>query len=388
MADPLSTLLQMAQREIGEGRPLEARQRLTAHKANASYWPTEAEWLLARASARSGDRDGERAALHSILRANSRDIPALLAMAQSFADSGDERAAVSWFTTAINQARVTQTAPALKPLLDRAHAYCEAAKARFTAQFDAALADITADGAATPALKHAVDLLHGKSQIHLQQPTMFYYPGLPQRAFYERHEFDWVAEIEAQSAALRDEYLALLAAADEPFAPYIQRSDSRPASSSPLLEDPSWGAAYLWQNGTATALATHCPATMAALDAAPIPHIAARSPMALYSRLKPGTHIAPHHGLLNTRLICHLPLVVPDGCALRVGHETRAWRFGEMLIFDDSVEHEAWNRGSADRTILLFEIWRPEIPLEERALLARLFEAIDRADPARGQEAA
>ncbi len=388
MADPLSTLLQMAQREIGEGRPLEARQRLTAHKANASYWPTEAEWLLARASARSGDRDGERAALHSILRANSRDIPALLAMAQSFADSGDERAAVSWFTTAINQARVTQTAPALKPLLDRAHAYCEEAKARFTAQFDAALADITADSAATPALKHAVDLLHGKSQIYLQQPTMFYYPGLPQRAFYERHEFDWVAEIEAQSAALRDEYLALLAAADEPFAPYIQRSDSRPASSSPLLEDPSWGAAYLWQSGAPTALAVHCPATMAALDSAPIPHIAARSPMALYSRLKPGTHIAPHHGLLNTRLICHLPLVVPDGCALRVGHETRAWRFGEMLIFDDSVEHEAWNRGSADRTILLFEIWRPEIPLEERALLARLFEAIDRADPARGQEAA
>ncbi len=387
MADALSTLLQMATREIAEGRPREAQQRLTAHKANANYWPTEAEWLLARASARAGDRTSERAALQSILRANSRDIPALLAMAQSFADSGDERAAVSWYTTALNQARVTQTAPALKPLLDRAQAYCEAAKARFTALFDAALADITADSAATPALKHAVDLLHGKSQIYLQQPTMFYYPGLPQRAFYERHAFDWVAEIEAQSAALRDEYIALLAV-EEPFAPYIQRSESRPASSSALLEDPSWGAAYLWQSGAPTALAAQAPATMAALAAAPIPHIAARSPMALYSRLKSGTHIAPHHGLLNTRLICHLPLVVPDGCALRVGHDTREWRFGEMLIFDDSVEHEAWNRGSADRTILLFEIWRPEIPVEERVLLARLFEAIDAVDPARGQEAA
>ncbi len=386
MADPLSTLLQMAQRDIGEGRPLEALRRLTAHKAKASYWPTEAEWLLARASARSGDRISERAALHSILRANSRDIPALLAMAQSFADSDDERAAVSWYTTAINQARVSQTAPALKPLLDRAHAYCEEAKARFTAQFDAALADITADSAATPALKHAVDLLHGHSQIYLQQPTMLYYPGLPQRAFYERGEFDWVADIEAQSAVLRDEFLAAIAADEGRFAPYIQRSDSRPASSSPLLEDPSWGAAYLWQSGAPTALAAQTPATMAALDAAPIPHIAARSPMALYSRLKPGTHIAPHHGLLNTRLICHLPLVVPGGCALRVGHDTREWRLGEMLIFDDSFEHEAWNRGNADRTILLFEIWRPEIPVEERALLARLFEAIDTADPARGTD--
>lgn len=387
MADPLSTLLQVAKRDIGEGRPREAQQRLLAHKRDAAYWPTEAEWLLARASARAGDRNAERAALQSILRANSRDVAALLAMGQSFADSGDERAAVSWFTTATNQAAVSRIAPALIPLLDRAKSYCEQAKSRFSAQFESTLSAIADDCAATPALRHAVDLLQGRSEIYLQQPTMFYYPGLPQRAFYERHEFDWVAGIEAQSAALREEFLALMSA-DEPFAPYIQRSDSRPASSSPLLEDPSWGAAYLWQSGERTALAARCPTTIAALDTAPIPHIAARSPMALYSRLKPGTHIAPHHGLLNTRLICHLPLVVPDGCGLRVGHETREWRFGEMLIFDDSVEHEAWNRGSADRTILLFEIWRPEIPVEERSLLARLFEAIDEVDPARGQEAA
>lgn len=387
MADPLSTLLQMAKREIGEGRPLEAQQRLTAHKAGGANWSTEAEWLLARASARAGDRAAERAALQSILRANSRDVAALLAMGQSFADSGDERAAVAWFTTAINQARVSPTPPALAPLLDRSHAYCEQAKARFAAQFESTLSEIAGDGAATPALRHAVDLLQGRAEIHLQQPTMFYYPGLPQRAFYERSEFDWVAAVEARSEALRAEFMALLAA-DEPFSPYIQRTESRPASSSPLLEDPSWGAAYLLQNGTATALSAHCPATMTALDRAPIPRITARSPMALYSRLKPGTHIAPHHGLLNTRLICHLPLVVPDGCGLRVGHETREWCFGEMLIFDDSFEHEAWNRGSTDRTILLFEIWRPEIPAEERALLARLFESIDRVDPARGQESA
>ena len=80
--------------------------------------------------------------------------------------------------------------------------------------------------------------------------------------------------------------------------------------------------------------------------------------------------------MLNTRLICHLPLVAPDGCALRVGADTREWRFGEMLIFDDSVEHEAWNRGTQDRTVLLFEIWRPEIGAEERAALTRLYEAI------------
>ncbi|MBU1257181.1 MAG: aspartyl/asparaginyl beta-hydroxylase domain-containing protein, partial [Alphaproteobacteria bacterium] len=109
---------------------------------------------------------------------------------------------------------------------------------------------------------------------------------------------------------------------------------------------------------------------------------AGRSPMALWSLLKPGTHIQPHHGLLNTRLICHLPLLAPSDCALRVGAETRAWRTGEMLIFDDSVEHEAWNRSAETRVVLLFEVWRPEILPEEREALTRLFEAIDQFGPA------
>jgi aspartyl/asparaginyl beta-hydroxylase (cupin superfamily) len=115
---------------------------------------------------------------------------------------------------------------------------------------------------------------------------------------------------------------------------------------------------------------------MAALAHAPMPRIAGRSPMALFSRLRPGAHIKPHHGLLNTRLIVHVPLIAPPGCRLRVGGETREWREGEALVFDDSIEHEAWNRSDRTRTVLLFEIWRPEIGEEERAALTAMFEAI------------
>ena len=114
-----------------------------------------------------------------------------------------------------------------------------------------------------------------------------------------------------------------------------------------------------------------------ALALAPMPIVTGRSPMALWSLLTPGTHIRPHNGLLNTRLICHLPLIVPDGCGLRVGAETRSWREGELLIFDDSFEHEAWNHGASDRTVLLFEIWRPDIDIDEREQLTRIFAAID-----------
>ena len=98
--------------------------------------------------------------------------------------------------------------------------------------------------------------------------------------------------------------------------------------------------------------------------------------MALFSVLRPGTRIPPHHGMINTRLICHLPLVVPPGCGLRVGNETRMVEAGRMMIFDDSIEHEAWNESDSTRAILLFEIWRPELDEAERRALTALYEAI------------
>jgi aspartyl/asparaginyl beta-hydroxylase (cupin superfamily) len=78
--------------------------------------------------------------------------------------------------------------------------------------------------------------------------------------------------------------------------------------------------------------------------------------------------------MINTRLICHLPLMVPEACALRVGNETREWKEGELLIFDDTIEHEAWNRSTRPRYVLLFDIWRPELSGEEQTLVKAMFE--------------
>ena len=177
---------------------------------------------------------------------------------------------------------------------------------------------------------------------------------------------------------MQAELAAVVAGDEQAFGPYVTGSPDRPLPNNHLLGDPSWGAYYLWEAGAPVAdHAARCPNVMAALDHAPIPVISGRSPMALFSLLKPGTHIAPHHGMLNTRLICHVPLIAPPGCALRVGNETREWQEGRALIFDDSFEHEAWNRGTSTRIVLLFEIWRPEIGEAERAELVTLFEAIE-----------
>ena len=80
-----------------------------------------------------------------------------------------------------------------------------------------------------------------------------------------------------------------------------------------------------------------CPVTTVVLEQVP------GLTTAGFSQLAPGTHIHPHEGYTDTVLRCHLGLVVPEGCGLEVGGQTRHWQEGECLIFDDTTRHSAWN---------------------------------------------
>ncbi|MCR5877476.1 aspartyl/asparaginyl beta-hydroxylase domain-containing protein [Phenylobacterium sp. J367] len=146
-----------------------------------------------------------------------------------------------------------------------------------------------------------------------------------------------------------------------------------------MLGNPSWSAFYLWKAGAPVPEnVARFPKTMAALEDAPLCRIPGRTPSILFSLLRPGAHIAPHHGFMNARYICHLPLIVPEGCAMRVGGETRAWDEGRACVFDDSIEHEAWNRNPDKlRVVMIFDIWRPELSAEERELVGSVLQAVD-----------
>jgi len=334
--------------------------------------------LLSQACQLAGDLAGQESALIQLLEREPRHLAGLLLMGELKAGLGDARAATSFFMTAIAVADQAGAPDAVRPLVEKARAYLQQANGSYADHLTRHLAErnITA-GQISPRVDEALDLLMGRRQLFLQQPTSFYFPGLPQRQFYESYEFDWADAFEARASQITDELRVLLDEQGEGFSPYLRTDPNRPTGDNPLRDDPSWGAHYLWEDGSIVAdHAALAPVTMEALATAPMPVIAARSPMALYSLLRPGTHIRPHHGMLNTRLICHLPLITNPDCAIRVGNETRGWQQGKLLIFDDSVEHEAWNRGSATRIILLFEIWRPEISADERAALTTIFEAI------------
>jgi ornithine lipid ester-linked acyl 2-hydroxylase len=174
-------------------------------------------------------------------------------------------------------------------------------------------------------------------------------------------EFQFVRALEASWEVVRDECASL---ADTGFEPWVQRD----------MYGDGWSVYGLVAFGQRIepALAS-CPRTAALLERIP------RLTTAGFSRLQPGTHIQPHVGWVKTVYRAHLGLVVPTACGMRVGHETREWQAGSCLVFDDTVEHEAWNRSSDVRTVLLFDFVRPGLgeveadvpPLEVRAMLAR-----------------
>jgi len=364
---------------IAEGqRALQGRDHARAAEllraAAAAAPANEMAWVaLANAELGLNRNDAAEAAIDAQLVRAPREVGSLLLKAWLREQAGDARAASSFYRTALNQAAVDGAVP---PALSALHAHAGRFLGEAEQQFEAYLLD-QVGGSLSPTMQQAVDLLTGKRQLYLQEPSVFYYPGLPQKQFYDPAEFPWLQPMLTLVPEMQAELAAVLGEGAQGFAPYVHRKPHRPAPNTPLLDNEAWTAFHFWRDGELQAdNAARCPATMAALSHAPLPVIPGRSPNAHWSRLLPGAHIAPHTGMLNTRLICHIPILTAPNCWFRVGNELRGWEDGVPLVFDDSINHEAKNDGSQERVILLWEIWRPEIAEADREAIGRIFQAI------------
>jgi len=366
---------------------IEALRKGDVRKARESFerivaaGQADASTYLGLAYACTGlkDHPAALAAVDRALALEPRNLRALIMKADHLAAAGDARAASSFYRAALNTAPPADQLPAdLRNELARAQAMC----ARYAAQFEAflrqRLARGLAEGRSAGRFRDSLDILTGGKRIYFQEPRQYFFPGLPQIQFYERSDFPWLDKVEAATADIRAELIEILKQ-ESAFRPYVEGNPSLPQTDAQgMLNNPEWSAFYLWKNGAIVAEnAARCPKTLDALADAPLARVPGRSPSILYSLLRPGARIPPHTGEVNTRLICHLPLIVPDQCSFRVGNDTRAPVEGRAWVFDDTIEHEAWNGSERTRVILLFEIWRPELTAAERALVSAMFEAID-----------
>jgi hypothetical protein len=193
------------------------------------------------------------------------------------------------------------------------------------------------------------------------QPSarMNHYPDLSSTPWHDPSRFSLVTELEANFANIRAELTAL-------------RGEGFHRESERIPRRGSWDVFMLYERGRKRIEnCDRCPITTGIIEA----HNTVRTHVGLiyFSRMSPGTHIAAHHGPTNLRLRCHLGIEVPAGdCAIRVDTETRIWREGECMVFDDYFEHEAWNHTAQQRSVLIVDLWHPDLTTEEIKLLAGL----------------
>jgi aspartyl/asparaginyl beta-hydroxylase (cupin superfamily) len=370
-------LFQSGVEALRQGRASDARQlfeRLTGAGATG-----ELPWLLL-AIARREDNDpgGEEAALNRLLQDVPRSVRGNILKGDCRANAGDNPAAIHFYQNALRLAEGLSLPPEVMDDVRGAEESLAELQRQSHAQREARLNERGLPAEQwSPRFAHALDLAAGKRKQYLQLPTAFTYPELPQRQYYEAAEFDWAPAVESATPAIRAELEGLLAAqGTDEFRAYIQAGSDelRMDQNRGLLDNRDWSALFLCENGWAVPkVIERCPNTWEAMMQAPLPRISGWGPTVMFSLLKGGARIAPHTGMFNTRLICHLPLIVPLGCRFRVGNEVREWQPGKLLIFDDTIEHEAWNDSGEDRVILIFDIWRPELSEQERGELTALF---------------
>lgn len=336
---------------------------------------------LASALRDVGDSDGEMAALQSALAIDPYYYLALFQKGSLLEKQGQPRLAAGAFHAALSSIRPgTQIPAAIQPVIEHARRCVQANFHDLEEFLRERLREVRAahSGAALDRVDDCLSALTGKKRIFVQQPTFTHFPRLPAIEFYGREHFPWLAAVEAATDDIRGELGPLLESSLEDFAPYVDYSPQTPVNQwKELNHSRKWSSLYLYKDGRRLEEnSARCPKTMAALAVAPVVEIEQRGPTAFFSRLEPRTHIPPHTGVSNTRLIVHIPLIIPPNCGFRVGSSVREWQPGQALIFDDTIEHEAWNNSGEPRTILIFDIWNPLLTPAERALMATATTAV------------
>ena len=345
-------------------------------------------WLRIAAMQRArGEPQAALEAVHRALSFAPLDFTALLMRASLLQRAGDAGAGEAW-AHALAQRPDGELPPQLAAVVAEAKDHHSTWLADREARMKAAMAD--AEGHANAAERKRIERFRSnvlrRTQPYHSEPTHFHFPELIEREFHPRDSFPWVEEVEAATSQIAEELRAVMGAERSELVPYIQYEEHQPLDQwRELNRNPDWTAIHLIKNGERIeANARHCPLTMALLSGLPQPQMKGAGPNVMFSLLAPHTHIPPHVGVSNARLVCHLPLVVPEGCWFRVGAEKREWVPGNAFVFDDTIEHEAMNDSDSLRVVFIFDVWHPDLTETERDAVAALIGSEGGAESAEG----
>jgi aspartyl/asparaginyl beta-hydroxylase (cupin superfamily) len=194
------------------------------------------------------------------------------------------------------------------------------------------------------------------------QYARFLIPDLESMPWYETSAFPWTRAFEDNHAAIRAELDRFLAQQQVTFRNYV----------GPILHEQAdrgaWHVLYFnYRDHRWDAHRRMFPTLIELVERIP-----RRSGTVFVSRLTPGAHIPKHCGATNSQLTCHFGIVVPDGVDLRVAREVRRQTEGRCIVFDDSFEHEVWNRSEHVRYNVFMQFWHPDLSDDEIAGIRQL----------------
>jgi len=340
-------------------------------------------WLnLAKACRLLNDDAGEKAALESSLETDQRNLMSLIRLAELHERRGElAEATPRWAGVSALSREHSNPGPELSAIFDHARDFIAKRSQQLSDAIGQGLERDFADASERDLrrVSAAIDVMLGRRRVYTNECFGMHYPFLPADEFFDRDHFPWLSELEAQTDVIKAELIELLSSGDAGLSPYVEMPPGTPENKwSGLNNNKAWSALHLWRDGVRVEEAcARAPKTAKIVEKFPLVGIPNRTPTVFFSILEAGKHIPPHTGVTNTRAIIHLPLIVPPGCAFRVGGETREWREGEAFAFDDTIEHEAWNRSDQDRAVLILDCWNPHLSDHERAMICRMFSIAD-----------
>ncbi len=321
-----------------------------------------------------GRRSEEIGAIEQALAIEPRHVSALLQKGGYLEDIGDTRNAARAYQNVLAVLPPgSEIPPTIQDALEHAKSVVDADLAALSAALEEPLAKLRKLHGGRPQLRvdKCLDTLMGKRRPYHSHPTWMYFPELPAIEFFERSDFLWLDAFEARAAEIRSEVLRVLVSDRDGLQPYIDFPSGLPLDQfRELNRSRRWSAYFLWnQSDQVAGHIARCPKTAELLETAPRCRIKGRAPTAFFSILDANTRIPAHVGVTNTRCTVHVPLVVPPDCGFRVGATTREWVPGQAWVFDDTIEHEAWNLSDTPRAILIFDIWNPLLTAAERDMI-------------------
>ena len=378
--DHAEALLALGQMALAQRNP-QAALPLLQRAAEVPPPNPMAQLCVALAQRELGNEAAEADAVTRALAIDPYFYPALMHQARMLERGGKPRQAARVFRDVLKVMPARDLAdPGLQRAVQHARSAIEANTAGLERHIEEALAELRRrhSGERLDRFQRSLEVMIGRRKMYQPQPVMLHYADLPPIQFYDDALFPWMAELEAATDVIRGELMSVLAEGRSEFRPYVQHPAGAPLEQwAELNHSPRWSTYFLWEHGRRVeAHCERCPRTAEALAALPMAELPNFSPTAMFSCLEARTTIPPHCGETNTRLIVHLPLIVPAGCWFRVGNETRDWREGKAFVFDDTIEHEARNDSDELRVVLIFDVWNPYLSAAERELVGGLVNAV------------